>query len=442
MLARALPALIAIFFAVTVACGGDDGPPPPRVAPPSAPAVNDPAYAVTGVTPWNLVGNALTPGQDTLAVAVAAPTGVETIDVWVAGGPGQRLTLDDATHQFTGTLAIGALPAGEHALLFAADSGEVAFARATFIRTHPLYFFVSTDWDFADPGDVALAAHDRLRTAHPGIRFTQFVGPYTYTDPMVTVARQAELTTWLTTRRDQFGDEIGLHIHPWCHFVTSAGLPCITDQSTVYATDATGYTIKLAAYGQKGLETLLTRADALFAEHGLGKPVTFRAGGWTASVENLAALAGHGYVADTSALNWARIEEWTRPSIAELWRWNMETWSTIGDTSQPYYPNVTDKQSPAPPNLPILEVPDNAVMVDYVTKEEMKSIFTANWGGGPLAQPTTYMMGFHPSSSWTSSEYNRADGILDHADQFLADRHAGPVVYALLRDMPTVWPSP
>ena len=72
----------------------------------------------------------------------------------------------------------------------------------------------------------------------------------------------------------------------------------------------------------------------------------------------------------------------------------------------------------------------------------MKDIFTANWNGGPLAAPTTFMMGFHPSPSFSTEEYKRLDGILDHADQFQAAQHTGPVVYELLKDLPTVWPRP
>lgn len=439
MLARAVaPSICVALIAAALGCG-DGLLPPPRVRPPAPPVADDPAFVVSGVGPWTLVGDRLTPGDATLAVEVSGPTDVAYVDAWVDGGPGQRLAGTGAGH-FAGPVDIAGLGVGTHEVLLAADGADVAFARVSFARSHALYVVVSTDWDFAEPGQAALDAHDRLRGDHPDIRFTEFVGPYTYTDPAVTDARKADITTWLTSRRDQFGDEIALHIHPWCHFVAVAGLTCITDQSTVYQNDPSGYTVKLAAYGQAGMETLLGAADQIFMARGLGKPVTFRAGGWTASIDTLKALAARGYIADTSALNWARIEEWSRP-ISELWLWNMATWSTIGDTSQPYHPNVDDKQSPAPPHVPILEVPDNAAMVDYVTVQEMVGIFTANWDGAPLAGPRVFMMGFHPSTSFTADEYNRVDGILDHADRYLASRHAGPVVYAVLRDLPTVWPA-
>ena len=62
----------------------------------------------------------------------------------------------------------------------------------------------------------------------------------------------------------------------------------------------------------------------------------------------------------------------------------MAAWAPIGDTSQPYYPNMNDALSPTAPTLSLLEVPDNGIMVDYVSVEEMQDIFAANWDGTPL----------------------------------------------------------
>lgn len=420
-----------------LACGSDYG--PPRATPPTKIQL-DGRYVVEGVPYWNLVGNALTPGHDALDLVVTAAPNAEVVDVWVAGGPGQRLVEDPATGRFTGRLDISAVPAGEHDILIAANGSDTASSHVVFSRTHPYYVLLSTDWDFAEPGQVSLDYHDQLRAEHPDIKFTHFIGPYTFTAPTVTEERKAELAAWAIARRDQHGDELGLHIHPYCHFVETAGVTCNTTDSTVYASDTSGYTIRLDAYSQAEFEALLTRADQIFVERGLGKPVTFRAGGWTAGLHTLKALAARGYVADTSANNWARMEKWQGQGT--LYTWNMTNWSTIGDTSQPYYPNVDDKQSGAPPHVPILQVPDNAIMVDYVTRAEMVEIFGLNWPGPALPEPRTFMMGFHPSPSMTMDEYRRLDGILDHADQYLASNRAGPVVYAVLEDMPTVWPLP
>jgi hypothetical protein len=388
---------------------------------------------------WYLVGNTVTPGHDDLGIEVSARPGTDTIDVWVAGRPGQRMVEQDGL--FVATIDIADLPAGTHDLLFAADGDTTAFAKLPLQRTHPYYVLMTTDWDFADPSTQALDRQDQMHADHPELKLTHFAGPYTFTDPTITETRRGELAAWLIGQRDTFGDEIGLHIHPYCNFVESAGLTCITDQSTVYPTDDTGYTIKVSAYGETDFATLLAHADTLFMARGLGKPTTFRAGGWTASIETLRALEATGYIADTSALNWKRLEEWQGLGTGELYRWNMENWAPIDDDSQPYYPNQDDILADIDPTLALLEVPDNGIMVDYVSVAEMEYIFAQNWDGvTPLLAPTTLMMGFHPADTFGQGEHNRINGILTHADQFRASQGWGPVVYATLNQMPAVFP--
>jgi hypothetical protein len=433
--------LATLLIVTALGCAGDSdrdpGPPPIRDTPPAAPADNDPAYAIDGMRDWYLIGNAITPDAGPLRAQVTAPDGVRVVDAWVAGAAGVRL--DDDRGRFVLEAPIGHLPPGVHEVLLSADGADTAFARLELRRSHPLYVLATTDWDFSDPSQQALDFHDRMHTEHPGIKITHFIGPYSFTDPDVSATREAELVAWARRMRDDHGDELGLHIHPYCHFVEYAGLVCNIEESTVYGTDSTGYTVGLWAYGDASFRVLLEAADQLFVDRGLGKPVTFRAGGWTATIETLRALAATGYVADTSANNWARMEEWNRPRSGILYQWNRDNWATIGDTSQPYYPNDTDVLSFDEPTLSILEVPDNAIMVDYVTIEEMTEIFEANWDGAPLEQPTTYVMGWHPAASFGDAEKARVDGLFDLTDQYLADDDLGPVVYALMRDMPAVW---
>lgn len=405
---------------------------------PEPPATNDPAYTVRSVKDWYLIGDAATEGQDTLTVFVDAPAGTRFVDAWIGDLPPQRLD-EQPDGSFGVQFALADLPAGTHDLLLAADGEAVAFARVPFHRSAPYYVLVTTDWDFSDPGDQVIAYQNQMHREHPELRITHFIGPYTFTDPTLPVVRQQFLAEWLVEQRDTFTDEIGLHIHPYCHFVESAGLTCITDQSTVYTQDVTGYTIKCAAYDRQQFGTLLEHAAALFEQHGLGRPRTFRAGGWTASIDTLAALADKGFTADTSALNWARIEEWEGRNNGELYRWNMENWGPINDTSQPYFPNEQIPTSDAAPNLTILEVPDNGVMIDYVSLDEMNGLFDANWSGEPLATPSVLMMGFHPSKSFSPDEFGRVDGFLDYADKFLASQQAGPVVYITLEDLVPVY---
>jgi len=409
------------------ACGFPD----PDPEPPQAPDTNDPSFEIRRGPGWYVVGTPATADQHTMLVHVAAPDGVDFIDAWAANEPVARLAKEpDGT--FAAEIEIGDLAVGTYDLLLAADGSRTAFASVPFYRSVPYYVLVTTDWDFSDPGTSVLDYQNTLHTRHDTLRITHFVGPYTFTDPMVTEARQQEIVNWLLEQRDTRNDEIGLHIHPYCNFVEHAGLTCITDQSTVYDEDLSGYTIKLGAYDRQQTGTLLQHASDLFEQHGLNRPKTFRAGGWTATIDTLGALADQGFTADTSALNWARIEEWDGK---ELYRWNMENWAPIDDTSQPYWPSETDVLTSSAPTMSVLEVPDNGVMIDYVSLEEMTGLFDVNWTGEPLESPRVLMMGFHPSTGFSNSEARRVDDFLTYADEHLANTHGGPVVYITLDDL-------
>ena len=416
-------------------CSG--GFPDPKSDPPNPPTSNDPAFTSRGLETWYLVDDGARPGENQMTFIVTAPSGTDFVDAYIPGLAPQRMI--DQDDGFALDISIKDVGVGTHDILFSRNGSDDAFAKATFHRSAAYYVLVSTDYDFSDCGNGALQAMDRMHMEHPGLVMTHFWPPYTYTDPMVTEQRRGELDAWIKKQRDMFGDEIGLHIHPYCHFVEAAGQTCITDQSTVYTSDVSGYTIKLSAYGRGPMGALLQHSNTIFNQRGLGTPKTFRAGGWTADINTLLALADHGYVADTSALNWIHIkEEWEGK---ELYTWNMSNWGPINDTSQPYYPSTTNPlMSQAGSNMAMLEVPDNGVMIDYVSIAQMNAIFDANWDGAPLAAPKTLMMGFHPAASFSPAEFTRVDGFLDYADMHLATKDLGPVVYISLSDVTLAFP--
>ena len=416
--------------------------PDPKPDKPTAPDANDPAFTIRGMHNWYLIGDGLTPDDDNITIIVTPPSGTKFVDAYIGDLPVVRMT--EQSDGFSLVQSIANVPGGAYNILFSADGADSAFAQVPWNRSAAYYVLVSTDYDFSDPGVNVIDDMNFMHTNHPQLRITHFWAPYTYTDPTVTTDRQAELDTWIQTQRDTFHDEIGLHIHPYCNFVEDAGVTCITDQSTTIpsGTDLSGYTINVSAYGHDSFSTLLQHAFTIFGQHGLGKPQTFRTGGWTADINTFLALNDNGFIADTSALNWARIEEWQGHV---LYTWTMEHWAPIDDTSQPYYPTQTDVLALTPgTNLSFLEVPDNGVMIDYVTSAEMQLIFDENWEPTetiPLTSPHTLMMGFHPSVDFAPDEYLRVDTFLKLADKHLASADLGPVVYTTLSDLTHVFPA-
>ncbi|MBA2540064.1 MAG: hypothetical protein H0V17_10555 [Deltaproteobacteria bacterium] len=405
---------------------------------PAAPGKADGAFAVTGAKGWYLAGNALTPGDDRLSIAIRGDASV--VDVWLD----QRFAGEAraTSSGFAFDLDLDGVAIGEHQLLLAADGANIAFAEVRFHKSHPLYVAVSNDWDDPDNGDPMLERQERLHARHPELVITHFVGPYTFTDPSVSATRRQFLVDWVTGMARDHGDEIGLHVHPWCNFVRSAGVTCRTSPSFAKATDTTGYTVILASYTKPELEKLFRHATTLFQANGLPRPTSFRAGGWTASVDVLEALSVAGHVTDSSGCNWARIEEWENHPGADLFPWNREHWSSIDDTSQPYYPSADDLQADAAPHLPILEVPDNGALVDYVSAAEMIAMFRANFpGGDALAEPRVYAIGYHPPN-FSEAFFQRMDGALTEIDRHLAAAGTGPVVYARMSELTKAFPRP
>ncbi|CAN5296332.1 hypothetical protein BH11MYX1_BH11MYX1_48990 [soil metagenome] len=407
---------------------------------PDEPAKDDaPGYQVSGGRAWYLVGDALTGGQDRLELSVTTPSTSQVVDLWLDGAYVARAHRVAGTFKFSVDLKTTAV--GAHKALLAVDGAHTAFAAVRFQRSYPLYVAVSNDWDTADHGDDKLERQDRLHAHHPRLVITHFVGPYTFTDPTVAPSRVQYLVDWLTHYRTTAGDEIGLHIHPYCNFVTAAGVTCRTQPSFAKASDATGYTVILSSYTEAELDKLFAKASALFVAHGLAKPTSFRAGGWTAQLHVLKALGTAGHVADSSGCNWARLEEWKNVAGAQLYSWNQQNWGPIDETSQPYYPSTTDVLADAAPHLPVLEVPDNGALVDYVTAAEMIDMFRKNFSGTALPEARVYSIGYHPVD-FSEEFFTRIDGALTEIDKHLAGSDLGPVIYARVSDLTKVFPKP
>lgn len=159
------------------------------------PLVVDDSFSFALGREWNLIGDALMAGHDTLEVQVTGEGTGDEVLVWLDGIATGALA--GAAGGYGGTVDIGGLPAGEHSLLLSADDGETAFAEVGFLRSAPLYTIVSVDWDSADTADKELEWHMELHQAHPHLRLTQLVGPYTFTDEMVSGGRREELVSWL-----------------------------------------------------------------------------------------------------------------------------------------------------------------------------------------------------------------------------------------------------
>lgn len=413
---------------------------------PDAPIENNAAFSMTPIKGFYIVPNDLTTSFDTMSLEIEAPSEITSLNAWA--GPLPPVQLVKNGNRFSGDIDLSDVPPGQHELVVSVDKDPIGILKATWTQSHPLYVVVSTDWDNSDNREHTFGLQEDLHTEHPGLLITHFLGPYTFTDPEVTEERKAQIVDWLLGMERTYQDEVGLHIHPYCNFVESVGtllesenVTCRHSPSTVYENDESGYTVIMDAYTQGEQKAMFEASDVLFTRYGLSKPTSFRAGGWTAGLGTLKAMAETGYIADTSANNWTRMEEWQNRENGVLYNWNQEQWSTIGDTSQPYYPAGDNILESGPNPIPVLEVPDNGILVDYVSTNEMIDVFEANWSGGALDSAKAYSIGYHPPNFGLQFK-TRITDTLFHVEQFMAEDGNGPVVYSRLSDLVGVWTNP
>ncbi len=400
---------------------------------------NDCSYAVDGLRHWYIFPDDIVDSLGSLELAVdRIQNDTFAIDCWIDGGYRGRFSSRAVS------VDVSALAAGAHVLILALAGEDSAFFRDSFCVTSPVYVTVSNDWD--SPSDSArfdpnLIHSETLHEKHPHLVITHFAGPYAFTDASISQSRKEWLAAWLIRMRDTYHDEIGLHIHPYCSFMAAAGVACITDSSFVdYGEDRSGYTVGCNRYSEAAFTAALLAADSMFTKWGLGKPVSFRAGAWTANMTVMHSLENAGYRVDASGFNQFRAEEL---SPYPLFDWLRANWSAISDTSQPYYPWTANVSVHGIPCLSVLEAPDNGILIDYITIDEMIAVFHAIWPGGVALAPRHYSIGYHPDSYGVfEMSRGRMSGILDYLDQYLAARDAGPVIYVRMRDLPKIWKPP
>lgn len=384
---------------------------------------------------WVLKSDGLTEGAATIQFKFSLPSSFREALVAIGTQPAMRVTRASGDELFEAELDVTELEPGEHEILVGDPETYRAVGSATFTVSFPLYVVVSNDWDDTRFGQTELANMEELRKRHPKIRVTQFFAPYHYTDPEITEDWREKMDGWIKTQRDDHGDELGLHIHGWCHFVETTGVSCKTKE-TFFKDDGSGYTTILAAYSEQEMTRILKGAVDMFDAQDLGRPRSFRAGGWTADAKVLRALVNAGFTSDSSAVPAKYLSSWKGYGLYDF---TTKNWEGIHERSQPYFPDpdaITEEGGERA--LELLEVPDNGVLVDYVTGDDMIRIFEMNYEGGALGKPTLYQVGFH-STNFSANYLSRLDAALDRVEEHLFDEDLGPARYVTIADIEKVW---
>lgn len=406
---------------------------------PIVPAINDTNFIIKNIRKWYFLPDGYIDSLSHINCAVSHPSRhIDEVDCWIDNDYAGRFSPQDIS------IDLSDYSPDTHTVILALPETDTAFFSDVFFLTAPVYVTVSNDWDAPQTGvdfDQNLTSSETLHAHHPELVMTHFAGPYAFTDPTIPADRKDWLASWLVRMQDDYGDEIGLHIHPYCNFMSVAGVDCVTDSSFRYnETDLSGYTIGCNRYSVEEFTQALHAADSIFLACGLGKPVSFRAGAWTTDLKVMQALENADYTVDASGFNSLR-----GSSLSQyvLYTWLVANWNSISDTSQPYYPSTSDINIQAFPCFDVLEAPDNGILIDYIDIASMVEVFESIWNGALIIEPRHFSIGYHPDS-YDAYEIGdrRLSGILNYLDELLAASDKGPVVYIRMKDLPLVWKKP
>lgn len=303
---------------------------------------------------------------------------------------------------------------------------------------------ISVDWEGRHLRDENLTAMAKFRERFR-VPLTHFVCPAYFTrrnsDGIDACAAERILEQVLP------GDEVALHIHGWDSLLIACSVPLLANANAYnycsphgdfqalwvrYGVNQydTGQGLALGAFPTDVVARLIAGSVALLAKNAIGATIQgFRAGGWMAPDEVLAAIAASHLTYDSSATD-AQVfatDALQSPKVP-LYRWVADIWGATPQTTPLLANACTQAQVPGgvgsatqPYRLttgggPLIELPDNGVLADYVDVAHMVGMIRTAFRSGSV-DPQFVHIGFHQESAcisfdtWTQTVLRTTDNL-------------------------------
>lgn len=374
---------------------------------------------------WNLIG---TEGSETisfhLSTAVRHETQTVTYQVLDTEVSGNMIGSDDSSWE--ANIPVDKLPTGAYRIQATLHDGDrqQSSQLTGFYRSYPLYVAWTQDWEGYDASQAYLDAIEDIAKQYQ-LPITHFFNPRIYVTKTISPQRALALTQWVQ-RRIKLGDGYGLHLHMLKDFVEHVGIEPKDEPN--WGDRGDGYGVPLSAYTKDEQIKMIADANNLLFANGLPKTTIFRAGGWYANLDTLAALEQLGFTADSSART---IYQFGRNRLPGYWN--------ISATAKPYYPSRTNQNRSSGTNdFPILEIPNNGADSYAFSASDMINRFIMNIGNGILAdkQQLTYLS--HPH--WfDEKEQARIRELFTYVSQYTFSNDRGPVIFTTTADIAKIW---
>lgn len=288
--------------------------------------------------------------------------------------------------------ALAALAAG--VMGCAAESNDAASSDADYTNEGKIQLLVTVDWEGRDLRDDNIQAMKDLHTRFPQVKVVNFLNAAYFTK------QGADADATKATMASALGpnDERGLHIHGWKSLFEAAGVKFINTPS-FWGTPITpdqclydcGHEVPISLYSTEDLRKVVRFSLDKLEAAGFGRAKSFRCGGWMAKDNVREAVAAEGLRYEESAVP----TDFLRPKLSSypVQGWLDDLWAGTTQTSQPY-----DMSTAAGP---LVEVPDNGALADYVSPDQMFGTYAANKAAWQANRASTQVVsiGFHEETA-------------------------------------------
>lgn len=299
-----------------------------------------------------------------------------------------------------GVLAVGSLAVMTPACASESDDGDAVGEDDYTRKKGKLQLVVTVDWEGRDLRDDNLAAMQHLHARFPQVKIIHFLNAGYYTKQG---AVPADVTARIN-RAIQPGDEKALHIHGWKRLFEAAG-DTFRSSPTFWGTSLDphgrdclydcGHEVPISLYTTDELRKVVKFSLDTLERNGLGRAKSFRCGGWMAKQNVRDAIAAEGLKYEHSAVPTVFLQ----PKLGNMpvygWLSSAELWQGTTTVSQPYAMPTA--------STPLVEVPDNGALADYVSTQQMLDVFEANKAAllRDRSKNVVVSVGFHEETAAT-----------------------------------------
>jgi hypothetical protein len=302
------------------------------------------------------------------------------------------------------------------------------------VNPAPLYIVMISHFESGNLRREDIEALCILSQQHPNMKWTHLFNPVVYTKATPLLS---EIEAYLLEARDKLSAEIGVHIHMWRTLMEHAGVNFRSAPSMLSNQPSScklephddGYSVPMNYYSRQELKSILEFTIDKFAQHNLGRPITFCPGGYATSPILQSVLEELKFTTSASACPAGA--HTLGQDFGPCWDL-LAGWGTaVQHTTRPYRVSRSTILPGGPePYLDLIEIPQTCKIDCLISSDDMIEIFKWHLDIALRGQPTVVCFALHELlAAWQcrQDKFHRVLTFVDESSTKLAGNV--PVIY-------------